>query len=81
MNAVSTILSKAFRLLMTVSAVMKKIWKKHLPEGTNVIFKEATEAEQLSLTVALVNQLSDGDEAIASVLQGRENHRQSLCRM
>lgn len=41
--------------------VMKKIWKKHLPEGTNVIFKEATEAEQLSLTVALVNQLSDSD--------------------
>lgn len=41
--------------------VMQKIWKKHLPEGTNVIFKEATEAEQLSLTVALVNQLSDSD--------------------
>lgn len=39
--------------------VMKKIWKKHLPEGVNVIFKEATEAETLSLTVALVNQLSD----------------------
>ena len=41
--------------------VMKKIWKKHLPEGTNIIFKEATEAEQLSLAVALVNQLSDSD--------------------
>ena len=39
--------------------VMKKIWKKHLPEGVNVIFKEATETETLSLTVALVNQLSD----------------------
>lgn len=41
--------------------VMKKIWKKHLPEGTNVIFKEATEAEQLSLTVTLVNLISDPD--------------------
>ena len=41
--------------------VMKKIWKKHLPEGANVIFKEATEAEQLSLTVTLVNLISDPD--------------------
>ena len=39
--------------------VMKKIWKKQLPPETNIIFKEASEAETLSLTVALVNQLSD----------------------
>lgn len=40
-------------------AVMKKIWKKHLPEEVKVIFKEVTEAERLSQTVALVNLIAD----------------------
>ena len=39
--------------------VMKKIWKKHLPEEVKVIFKEVTEAERLSQTVALVNLIAD----------------------
>lgn len=39
--------------------VMKKIWKKQLPEGVNLIFLEADPTEEMSLTVTLVNLLSD----------------------